>query len=239
MQCIWRRICMIHIHIQEPTQRDNFNINPSAVCLLCSEMLHRIIQIFIDGSSAGALLAAFAFFHVSVELFFLPSFALKTSPVPSTVLLLHPLETRAVKTPISQGLGSHFLPWWLQRYQGAGLHFFATCSTRNGGVFSAFYTKSFWGSWGRGVCLMAPCIQKISYDYARCEVMIRRVLTSPFSCLSHTVSWPCSPALGGCFEAASLHCKKRGFFPTREALRCPEKLLGLRCAWKQGWYNYP
>lgn len=62
MQCIWRRICMIHIHIQEPTQRDNFNINPSAVCLLCSEMLHRIIQIFIDGSSAGALLAAFAFF---------------------------------------------------------------------------------------------------------------------------------------------------------------------------------
>lgn len=74
MKCIWRRICMIHIHIQEPAQRDNFNINPSALCLLCSEMLHRIIQIFIDGSSAGALLAAFAFFHVSVELFFLPSF---------------------------------------------------------------------------------------------------------------------------------------------------------------------
>lgn len=51
------------------------------------------------------------FFHVSVELFFLPSFALKTSPVPSTVLLLHPLETRAIKKNISQGLGSHFLPW--------------------------------------------------------------------------------------------------------------------------------
>lgn len=83
---------MIHIHIQEPTQRDNFNINPSAVCLLCSEMLHRIIQIFIDGSSAGALLAAFAFFHVSVEPFLLPSFALKTSPVSGTVLLLHPLK---------------------------------------------------------------------------------------------------------------------------------------------------
>lgn len=82
---------MIHIHIQELTQRDNFNINPSAVCLLCSEMLHRIIQIFIDGSSAGALLAAFAFFHVSVEPFFLPSSALKTLPVPSTVLL-HPLK---------------------------------------------------------------------------------------------------------------------------------------------------
>lgn len=53
---------MIHMHIQESTQRDNFNINPSAVCLLCSETLHRIIQIFIDGSSAAALLAAFAFF---------------------------------------------------------------------------------------------------------------------------------------------------------------------------------
>jgi len=129
---------MIHMHIQEPTQRNNFNINPSAVCLLCSEMLHRIIQIFIDGSSAGALLAAFAFFHVSVELFFLPSFALETSPVPSTVLLLHPLETQAVKNT-SRVLGSHFLLWTLKPYQGAGLHFFATCSIRSRGVCSAFY----------------------------------------------------------------------------------------------------
>lgn len=59
---------MIHVHIQEPTQRDNFNINPSAVCLLCSETLHRIIQIFIDGSSAAALLAAFAFFFFKSQL---------------------------------------------------------------------------------------------------------------------------------------------------------------------------
>lgn len=75
MQCIWRRICMIHMHIQEPTQRDNFNINPSAVCLLCSEMLHRIIQIFIVGSSAATLLAAFVFFFfLSLSWAILPSF---------------------------------------------------------------------------------------------------------------------------------------------------------------------
>lgn len=128
---------MIHIGIQERTQRNNFNINPSAVCLLCYEVLHRIIQIFIDGSSAGTLFAAFAFFHVSVEPFFLPSFALKTSPVPSPILLLRPLETQAVKNS-SQVLQSHFLALSLRPYQGAGLHFFAVCFIRNGGFCSAF-----------------------------------------------------------------------------------------------------
>lgn len=34
--------------------------------------------------------------------------------------------------------GSCFLPWSLELYQGAGLHFLVTCSIRNGGLCSAF-----------------------------------------------------------------------------------------------------
>lgn len=72
---------------------------------------------------------------------------------------------------------------------------------------------------------MTPCMQKVSYDCATCEVMIRRVLKQ---CLGLAVpSWRIA------FKKASLHCKNRGFFfPTKEAPRCPSKLLSLRCGWK-------
>lgn len=58
-----------------------------------------------------------------------------------------------------------------------------------------------------------------------CEVMIRRVLTSAFSCRPHTVSWPGIPTLGGCFEAASLHCKQMRFFSYQGSPKVPQETL--------------
>lgn len=126
---------MIHIHTEEPTQRDNFNINPSAISLLCSKMLCRIIQIFIDGSSAGALLAVFAFFSC-FSCSVLPSFL-------CTENIAHaqhcPSASSSGNSNTSWGLGSHFLPQSLNLHQRAELCFFSTCSMRNGGVCCSLF----------------------------------------------------------------------------------------------------
>lgn len=121
------------MHIQEPTQRDNFNINPSAVCLLCSEMLHRIIQIFIVGSSAATLLAAFVFFfffksQLSHSSFLPLHWKRCLCPAPSFCFLLLALQQRST----SQVLGSHFVLQSLKPCQGAGLYFFTVYSSRRG-----------------------------------------------------------------------------------------------------------
>lgn len=214
MQRIWRRICMIHVHIQEPTQRDNFNINPSAVCLLCSETLHRIIQIFIDGSSAAALLAAFAFFfQVSIEPFFLPSFALKTLPVPSTILLLHPLETQTVKHIL--GSGALFSAAGTEAVPGSRAVFL--CPVRGGGVCFAPCEACPLGTPKTDQMFKGSLHAKVSYCCTKCRVMIRRVLTFAFSCWTHTVSWRGSPTFRACYKAVSLLLdsekkKKRGVF---------------------------
>lgn len=116
---------MIHIHTEEPTQRDNFNINPSAVCLLCSKMLCRITQIFIDGSSAGALLATFAFFSC-FSCSILPSF-LRTE---NAAHAQHcPSASSSGNSNISWGLGSHFLPQSLNLCRRAELCFSSACSS--------------------------------------------------------------------------------------------------------------
>jgi len=58
-------------------------------------------------------------------------------------------------------------------------------------------------------------------------VMIRRVLISAFSCRPHTVSWPGSPTLGCCFEAASLHHKIKGLFSYQGSTKMPQESLRL------------
>lgn len=189
---------MIHIGIQERTQRSNFNINPSAACLLCYEVLHGIIQIFIDGSSAGTLLAAFAFFHVSVEPFFLPSFALKTSPVPcpsasssgrSSCEKLPSGSAVAFSGLVTKEQGCTSLPC-----ASSGVQDLAGHSRER--VPLEFLRQ--------GSSCMTPCMQKVSYDYATREAMVRRALTQRLGLAV--------PSWGIAFKKASLHCKKKGFF---------------------------